>query len=124
MSIKGKVILVGQTHSGVSASSGKTWKKQEYVLDTGGQYPTKIAFSIMNDKYVLQVGDEVELEYNLSSREFNGKWYTDVTVWKANIRRLEPQNVARAQNVYEQQPPQGYQAPQYPQTPPEDDIPF
>ena len=35
------------------------------------------------EKY--QVGDKVRISFNLSSREFNGRWYTDVRAW-----RIEP----------------------------------
>ena len=35
------------------------------------------------DKY--QVGDKVKISFNLSSREYNGRWYTDVRAW-----RIEP----------------------------------
>ena len=36
-------------------------------------------------KPIVAVGDKVKVSFNLSSREFNGRWYTDVRVW-----RMEP----------------------------------
>ena len=54
------------------------------------------------DKY--QVGDKVRISFNLSSREFNGRWYTDVRAW-----RIEPAGVAAPQNAYQQAG--GYPAP-------------
>jgi hypothetical protein len=32
------------------------------------------------EKY--QIGDKVKVSFNLSSREFNGRWYTDVRAWR------------------------------------------
>ena len=40
------------------------------------------------DKY--QVGDKVRISFNLSSREYNGRWYTDVRAW-----RIEPAGAAQ-----------------------------
>ena len=40
------------------------------------------------DKY--QVGDKVKISFNLSSREYNGRWYTDVRAW-----RIEPAGAAQ-----------------------------
>jgi hypothetical protein len=39
------------------------------------------------DKY--QVNDKVKISFNLGSREYNGRWYTDVRVW-----RIEPAQAA------------------------------
>ena len=40
-----------------------------------------------------QVGDQVKISFNLSSREYNGRWFTDVRAW-----RIEPAGVP--QNDY------------------------
>ena len=42
------------------------------------------------DRY--QVGDRVKVSFNLSSREYNGRWYTDIRAW-----RIEPLNAAPAE---------------------------
>ena len=66
------------------------WKKQEIIVETDGQYPKKICISIWGDKIiesVLQVGHQLTISFDLESREFNGRWYTDVKAWK-----VEPGN--------------------------------
>lgn len=119
--VRGKIIAIGQHFEGVSRTKGTPWKKQEYVLETDEQYPTKLAFYVMNDKIDtanIQIGQTVEIELKASSREYNGRWYTEITAWKVNNigfvgGTTSPQTESRP--VYQQQPPQGYQASQYSQ---------
>ena len=87
MIITGKIISVGQEQSGTT-SNGKSWRKREYVLETEGQYPKKIAFSVMNaniDKLNLQHGQWYGLEVDIESRQYKEQWYTSVTAWKVNM---------------------------------------
>lgn len=109
--IRGKIIHCLGENSGTS-KSGKAWRKAEYVLETEGQYPKKVKFSIMNeriDQANLQVGCTAEIEIDAESREWQGKWYTDLTAWKINnlgFYQQAPQ--PQQQPVYQQQTPQGY----------------
>lgn len=34
------------------------------------------------EQFALKPGDAVTVGINLESREFNGKWYTDIKAWK------------------------------------------
>ena len=80
MEIQGKIILKLPLQEGMS-KAGNPWKKQEYVLETFGSYPRKVKFDFFGeraDQNQLEVGDEVTISYDLESREFNGRWYTDV----------------------------------------------
>lgn len=117
MAIRGKVVAINQLQSGVSKTKGTPWKKQEFVIETEGQYPKKVAFSLMNDKIDnanIQMGQTLEIEVDAQSREYNGRWYTELTAWRVNNLGFTaaPQ---QQQNVYQQQAPQGYQQPTYPQ---------
>lgn len=83
MEIKGKVIDILKEQSGTSARGG--WKKQDFIVETLDQFPKKICISNWNDKVpmsLLQKGNVVNLGVNVESREFNGKWYTEIKVWK------------------------------------------
>ena len=83
MEITGKVTFVGTTATGVS-KSGNGWQKKEFVIETAEQYPKKVAFSLFNDKANIPVtaGLTVTVSFDLSSREWNGRWYTEVLAWK------------------------------------------
>ncbi len=84
MEITGKVIakLPQQTGQGRNGS----WVKQDFVIETPDQYPRKVCISLWGDKVkdleAIQMGETVKASINVESREFNGKWYTDVRAWK------------------------------------------
>ena len=84
MELRGKIIQVRPLQEGVS-KAGNAWKKQEYILETlGTQYPRKVCFNLFGDnvdKFPMQVGQDVTVSIDLESREFNGRWYTDVRAW-------------------------------------------
>jgi hypothetical protein len=65
------------------------------------------------EKY--QVGDKVKISFNLSSREYNGRWYTDVRACRIEPAGAQPQQPQAA----EQYPPQMPSAP----APSIDDLP-
>lgn len=61
------------------------WKKQDFIVKTGDTYPKKICISVWGDKInpsVLVVGNELKIDFDVESREYNGGWYTDVKAWK------------------------------------------
>jgi len=83
MEIKGKVIQLLPTATG-QGKKGQ-WKKQEFILETPGQYPKKVCLSIWGDKieqFSLVAGDNVNVTVDLESREYNGRWYTEARAWK------------------------------------------
>lgn len=85
MEITGKIIQAFDKVEGVS-KAGNPWKKKEYVLETHDQYPRKVFFNFFGDRvdqYPLNIGDEVTVSFDIESREFNGRWYTDIRAWKA-----------------------------------------
>ncbi|OKZ38078.1 MAG: hypothetical protein BHV68_12060 [Bacteroidales bacterium 43_8] len=85
MEIRGHIVQILPLQSGVSQASGREWKKQEYILETGDQYPRKVCFNLFGDKvdqYPAAIGEDVVVSFDLESRAFNGRWYTDVRAWK------------------------------------------
>ena len=99
MDIKGKIIQKLDLQSGTS-KAGNAWKKQEYVLETLDSYPRKVKFDFFGDRadqYPLEVGDVITLSYDIESREFNGRWYTDIRGFKA---MKEDPNMAAAPAPY------------------------
>ncbi len=85
LQIKGKIEAVLKPESGVS-KAGNSWQKQEFVVTTDDQFPKKICFTLFNDKTSLLAdvtkNDEVEVSFQVESREFNGKWYHNINAWK------------------------------------------
>ena len=83
MQITGKLIQLLPPQSGQGKNG--TWKKQEVIIETGGQYPKKVCIAIWGDKAdekILKVGNTLKIDFDVESREYNGRWYTDVKAWK------------------------------------------
>jgi hypothetical protein len=81
----GKVVQVLDLQSGTSAKG--EWKKQEFILETEEQYPRKVCISLWGDRIADIAGislnkEVITVSVTLESREFNGRWYTDVRAWK------------------------------------------
>ena len=74
-----------------------TWQKQDIIVETDGQYPKKICLSLWGDKYSniqLTEQNNYKFDIDIESREFSGRWFTDVKVWR--IEGIE--NAINAQN--------------------------
>ena len=83
MEISGKIISLLPEQTGQGKNG--TWKKQDYILETTGQYPKKVCFSIWGDKidqFKVNTGDDVEVSFDVESREYNQRWYTELRAWK------------------------------------------
>ena len=83
----GTITHILPTESGVSKSN-KDWKKLQFVVkEEKENYPQSMVFTMMDAKKIEnfekynKVGHAVEVSFNLSAREYNGKWYADVTAW-------------------------------------------
>jgi Domain of unknown function (DUF3127) len=62
------------------------WKKQDIIVETeGSQYPKKVCVTVWGDKIntsQLKIGSQLKIDFDVESREYNGRWYTDVKAWK------------------------------------------
>lgn len=84
MEIQGKIIAALPEQGGTS-KAGNAWRKREYVLETQETYPKKVCFNLFGDRidqFPMSVGDQVTVSFDLESREYNGRWYTDVRGYK------------------------------------------
>jgi hypothetical protein len=84
LEISGKVMLILPEQTGTGKNG--QWSKQDFVIETEEQYPRKVCFSAWGEKTALvkslQKDAAVKVSFNVESREFNGKWYTDLRIWK------------------------------------------
>ena len=83
MELSGKIVQILEKQTG--AGKNGTWEKQEFILETQGQYPKKVCFNIWGAKiaqFNIQNGEFINIGVDLESREYNGRWYTDVRAWK------------------------------------------
>ncbi len=87
MEISGKIIQAMPEQSGNGRNG--VWKKKDYILETEGNYPKKVCITVWGDKidqFNMQEGMQVNVGVEIESREYNGKWYTDVKAWKLDKR--------------------------------------
>lgn len=86
MEFKGKIIKVFEARGGVSKSTGKEWKSQDYLIqETSGEYPKKMVFNVFGDKIAelhITEGEELTVHFDIDAREFNGRFFNDVRAWK------------------------------------------
>lgn len=111
MTIEGKIIQVLPLQSGVSKTSGKEWALQAYVLETKEQYPKKVHFEVFSEDRIkanpCNIDDIVAIDFDIESREFNGRWYTSIRAWKITKKQDEtekPQQQEAAQRIVESTP--------------------
>lgn len=85
MEIEGTIVLDLPLQEGIS-KAGNAWKKKEWVLETGGMYPRKVKFHVFGnrvDELRFEVGKAYRISVDVESREFQGRWYTDVNAYAA-----------------------------------------
>jgi hypothetical protein len=83
MEIAGTIVALLPLQTGQGKNG--VWKKQEFIMETPGQFPKKVCLSLWGEKVDenrISVGDKVTASINIESREYNGRWYTDVRAWK------------------------------------------
>lgn len=91
MTQTGTVQQILPIESGES-KAGKAWSKQTFVIGfKDGSYDKILAISTMKPELLtnIAVGQNVTVELNVSSREYNGKFYTDATAWKITASEAE-----------------------------------
>lgn len=113
---RGTIAVLGEVQSGTS-QSGNPWYRQTIVVDVAGYNGSyrKVALqasgNIVGDLENAQIGDKVEVSYQVTAREYQGRWYNNVDLYKVEF--LEPQMQQPVAPVYPSYP----QNPQYPQQP-------
>ena len=89
------------------------WAKQEFILEyPDGNFTAKACFTAWGSDKVqelskYQVGDKVKVSFNLKSREYNGRWYNDLQIWKiapAGAQPAAPAPVQAAAPAFQQAP--------------------
>ena len=86
LKIKGKIVKILEVEKGTS-KAGKEWQKQNFVIDTGAKYKPEICFQLFGDEKIEnfekynKLNQEVEVSFNVSSREYNGRYFHNLDAW-------------------------------------------
>lgn len=84
LQVKGKLKIKSDLQT---FDSGFT--KREFVITTAEQYPQDIKLELFKEGTKLidssNVGDEINVHFNIRGNEYNGKYYVTLQAWKIEI---------------------------------------
>ena len=119
LTITGTVKQILDEQSGEGKNG--TWRKREFILQTEGDYPKDVCILQWGDNidtFAVKVGERLTAHIDIQSREFKGRWYTDIKAWR--VERPDGQQAARG--------PSGEDEPAFPEPSSpndfDDDLPF
>ena len=107
MAIKGKIIQLLQPQA-INTQKG-VMNKYGFILETDGQYAKKIHFQVFGDdkwnamNMANALNANVNVSFDISSREWNGKWYTQCDAWKVLFDSKNQQQVQQIQQPVQPQ---------------------
>ena len=114
---RGTITFMSDVQSGMS-QNGNPWYRQTIVVDVAGfngsyrKVALQASGNLVGDLETAKIGDKVEISYQVTAREYNGKWYNNVDLYKVEF--LEPA-MSQMQQPVAPAYPQNPQYPQYPQ---------
>lgn len=86
MEITGKIVKILDAQRFTSKKDGSEIVKNAFVIETQGQYPKTICFSVIGEEKFKQmslvVGNVYNVSFDAESREWNSKFFTELTAWK------------------------------------------
>tara|TARA_R100000655_G_scaffold54737_1_gene92699 strand:- start:55 stop:402 length:348 start_codon:yes stop_codon:yes gene_type:complete len=92
MEVTGKLIKILNKHQGTT-QAGKDWIKQDFVIETDAKFNPEICFTLFGEEkaqmLTQNIGDILTVQFNLSSREYKGKYYTQANAWKIDLMQEE-----------------------------------
>lgn len=95
MRIEALITYASDEVTGIS-SQAKSWRRRDYVAEyESGAYPKGFAFSVFNDsidRLNLQYGSRYALTIDLTTRSYNGRYFTDIRC--ADAERIGGTDVA------------------------------
>lgn len=112
MEIVGKVIQILPLQQGTSQRTGNSWAVQSFIIETQEQFPRKVCIELFGEERIKQnpfsMDEIVTVNFDLESREFNGRWYTSARAWRvqpgtADVQIPNQQQVVAQPQTVQQQ---------------------
>lgn len=104
--ISGKITAIDEKKG--KTKDGKEWRKVVFAVTNNDGFEGRenvYAFSKMGDDHVTnflkfnKVGDNVDVKFSISSREYNGNFYTDLRAFRVDtteISKVAPKPTKKA----------------------------
>jgi len=95
--VTGKITEVKPEESGQS-KSGTNWVAMDFIIDTGDQYDNIFYFALFgsdkieNFKKYHKIGDSVTVKFNIKTRFYEGKPYTNLSAWRVEKDSINQSN--------------------------------
>lgn len=83
LKVTGTVKQILDVESGESKNG--PWKKRDFILETPGKFPRQVCITQWGDQIdqsSIEAGETITAFIDIQSREYKGRWYTDVKAWK------------------------------------------
>ena len=95
LSIKGHLIKKNEIEN-IENKEGKKWTKQTFLIQTPAEYNNQICFQLFGEEKIKllnnhKIGDHVEVFFNISSREYNNRYYHNIDAWR--ITHINDENL-------------------------------
>ena len=84
--LEGRILTKLGAQSGTSARGA--WARQDFVLEyQDGNYPAQACITAWGEEAVREldrhgVGETVRVSFNVKAREYNGRWFNDLRLWR------------------------------------------
>ena len=101
LSIEGTLIQKNEIEN-IENKEGKKWIKQTFLIEIGSEYNNRICFQLFGEEKVklldgYDLGDKIEVFFNISSREYNNRYYHNIDAWR--ISHINPDAQKSDQNT-------------------------
>ncbi len=102
--MKYKILKVSELQK-TTTKDGKEFQKIGfYAEEVKDQYPKKVYFESGKEDMIkaiqnLKVGEVITPSFNIESKEYNGKYYTTVIIWKFEKEGITNEPVNTVSNV-------------------------
>ncbi len=88
LSLEGLLVQKNEIEN-IKNKEGKEWIKQTFLIDIGSEYNSRVCFQLFGEEKVklidgYELGDKIEVFFNISSREYNNRYYHNIDAWKIN----------------------------------------
>ncbi|MAQ31224.1 MAG: hypothetical protein CMD26_00605 [Flavobacteriales bacterium] len=106
LSLQG-ILIKKNSIENIENKEGKKWKKQTFVIQTDAEYNNQICFQLFGeDKITIlenhKEGDKIEVFFNISSKEYNNRYYHNIDAWRINPinnnEKIDEENDPNTQN--------------------------
>ena len=88
LSLQG-ILIKKNSIENIENKEGKKWKKQTFVIQTDSEYNNQICFQLFGEEKITilenhKEGDKIEVFFNISSKEYNNRYYHNIDAWRIN----------------------------------------